>query len=1034
MRRRCFVSLGVVVAAAGTPASHAERVPVAVYTMAEGLARDEVGRIVQDSHGFIWFCSTEGLSRFDGTRFQVFGADSGLPSPDVSDLLETRDGAYWVATDEGIYRLDLTTAQPTSSTPLGQPRIERPPGLNSDPVARVLFESSDGALWVGTAGGLYRVDRHRDSVIWTAMPLSCDDAEGFDTQVNAITEDRDGTLWVGTRGCGLQRRNANRAFERVSPSTQLPASMIPALLMAVDGTLWVGTDRGIAQIDTDADSQATSVMRWLTVADGLPPDAAYSLAQTCDGTIYAGTRVGLVQLTPDVSSSNVHVRTLGRAQGLSDDTAISLASDRDGNLWIGTQEAGAMKLTPSGFTGFGPEDGLREGVIAALVPSTQGELLILSRSKVDRSLVLGNFDQDHFNTTALANSFQQGGWGWGETVMRDHLGALWVATSRGVRIYDRHLTLDTLANRPPTRTLMHKDGLPGDDVFRIFEDSRGDVWIAALGPGGGMARWNRATNRAQQFGIEDGYSGGLPAAFAETPDGAVWIGVYGLDGLYCWRAGHLRRIGIADGLPRGGILALHVDTQGGLWLGSSVDGAALVRDPTAKTLQFEHLRTADGLSSNEISAFTEDNAGRIYFGTGRGVDRFDPATRRFDHYSTADGAPSGRVNIAARDANGALWFASWSHVARLIPTVESPRPTPAARIVGLRLGGVAHPLPALGATRVEEVTLASGTRSVEVEFLAPDLRREGALRYRHRLVGAEAAWSEPDTRRAIEYPLLAAGRYQLEIQAVGPDQSVGATATVALHVLPPIWARGWFMALVAMVLVSAAWLLHRQRVARLVALERVRTRIATDLHDDVGASLSRTAILAEVVRRDIGESNPEASQRLDQIARSAREVVDGMADIVWALDPKKDDLGQLVSRLRAFASEILPPSGVTFSVQAPEDAASLNLSLGAEARRQVYLVLKEAITNAARHAHAQHVAISIQTAGGRLEATVEDDGRGLDPGDEASHSPFGGNGLRNMRARVARCHGTLAITSQSDRGTRIALTLPIAAGQPPGNA
>jgi signal transduction histidine kinase len=228
-----------------------------------------------------------------------------------------------------------------------------------------------------------------------------------------------------------------------------------------------------------------------------------------------------------------------------------------------------------------------------------------------------------------------------------------------------------------------------------------------------------------------------------------------------------------------------------------------------------------------------------------------------------------------------------------------------------------------------------------------------------------------------------------------------------------------------MLIGTGAYAFYRARVAHLVALERVRTNIATDLHDDIGASLSRTAILAEVVQRDIAPTNPAAAERLQRIARSAREVVDGMADVVWSLDPDKDELGELVARVRAFASEVLSGSGVALSIESPGDPATLATVLPAEPRRDAFLVIKEAVLNAARHADARNVSVAIALRDGSIEAVVTDDGRGLAVDAADVRRVVGGNGLKNMKTRALRRGGTFKIESAPGQGTTIAVRIPI---------
>jgi len=325
----------------------------------------------------------------------------------------------------------------------------------------------------------------------------------------------------------------------------------------------------------------------------------------------------------------------------------------------------------------------------------------------------------------------------------------------------------------------------------------------------------------------------------------------------------------------------------------------------------------------------------------------------------------------------------------------------------------------------EGVELPYRRNRIELRFAALSYRDPALLRYQVRLRDG-APWLDASNRPSFQFVDVPPGTYHAEVRAsLDGTRWSAAPARLSFTVLPPFWRTWWFAGLVALALVAGVHALYRVRVARLLALERVRTNIATDLHDDIGASLSRTAILAEVVRRDVAPSNPAAAETLDRIARSAREVVDGMSDVVWALDPERDDLGELVARVRAFASEVLPPSGVAFSVVAPTDAATLATKVGAEPRRHAYLVVKEALSNIARHAEARSASISLGLRDGAIEAIVSDDGRGFHPAPAGAAPTLGGNGLRNMRGRASRCRGTLDVDSTPELGTTITLRIPV---------
>ncbi|HYV27652.1 MAG TPA: ATP-binding protein, partial [Candidatus Eisenbacteria bacterium] len=212
--------------------------------------------------------------------------------------------------------------------------------------------------------------------------------------------------------------------------------------------------------------------------------------------------------------------------------------------------------------------------------------------------------------------------------------------------------------------------------------------------------------------------------------------------------------------------------------------------------------------------------------------------------------------------------------------------------------------------------------------------------------------------------------------------------------------------------------MHRYRVNRLLELERVRTRIATDLHDDIGSSLSQIAILSEVVRQNVGQDSTQVNEPLSRITTSSSELMGTMSDIVWAIDPHKDRLADLTQRMRRFASDVLTARSIDFEFQAPDITRKLNL--GADVRRQVFLVFKESINNIVRHAACSHVDIDLRVKRDLLILSIKDDGRGFDPAQESD-----GHGLVSMQTRAKEMGGTLKISSRTGEGTSVILEMPI---------
>jgi signal transduction histidine kinase len=498
----------------------------------------------------------------------------------------------------------------------------------------------------------------------------------------------------------------------------------------------------------------------------------------------------------------------------------------------------------------------------------------------------------------------------------------------------------------------------------------------------------------------------------------VWIGTS--QGLLRYADGRFAALGTGEGVPRGWIRALHVDLAGRLWIASSLGGLGRVDDPSAERPAIRTYRKADGLSSDNLYCVVDDAWGRVYVGTGQGVDRLDVATGRVKRFTSADGLPKGAVALGFRDRHGSLWFAATLGLARLDPEPEREREPPRTLVTGLRIAGVARAVSALGEPALAGLDLGADENSVSVDFLGLGVSLGEELRYQYRLEGTEGDWSAPSAERTVTFANLGPGSYRFLVRAIDADgRASPEPAAVAFTIAAPVWQRWWFLALAAALLAMAAYALHRYRVRRLLEIERVRTRIATDLHDDIGANLTRISVLSEVASYRSGGGDDS----LASIARISRESVASMSDIVWAVDPRRDSFRDLVRRMRELSDEALTMRGVDVRFSAPESDGDLRL--GHELRRQLYLIFKEAINNASRHSDCARADVAVELDGHRLVLEVSDDGRGFDPAAEAD-----GNGLVNMRKRAEAMRARLEVRSAPGAGTTVRLEVPFRRGRP----
>jgi signal transduction histidine kinase len=250
-------------------------------------------------------------------------------------------------------------------------------------------------------------------------------------------------------------------------------------------------------------------------------------------------------------------------------------------------------------------------------------------------------------------------------------------------------------------------------------------------------------------------------------------------------------------------------------------------------------------------------------------------------------------------------------------------------------------------------------------------------------------------------------------------------ASISFTILRPVWQRWWFLTTIAILTALAIYALYRYRVSHLIKLERVRTRIATDLHDDIGSSLSQIAILSEVVRQKVGDKANGTTEPLNLIADKSREMVDSMSDIVWAINPQKDHLGDLVHRMHRFAGDMLETKDIDYHFTMPDEDE--DISLGADVRREVYLIFKECINNLVKHSAATKAEIEIKLERDFLIIKISDNGSGFDVQNQSNGNSngYGGNGLKNMTRRTKNLGGGISVDSNKNEGTRITLKIPV---------
>src|SRR5262245_11039306 len=370
------------------PYAHSERLPIKVYTTADGLARDYIRRIKQDSHGFIWFCTTEGISRFDGYGFTNYGVADGIPHRIVNDFLETRDGVYLFATQGGLVQFEPNSPDTNASRFTS---VELESNELSNWVTS-LIEDSSGAVWCGTLKGVYRIDRVSNA--WHSQFI--DFRATTPPSVNALAFDSEGALLVGTAYLGLYRLLRDGTIEHYTEKNGLSQNGIASLLVDRSGSIWVGTGTGLTLVRKNLRPNENVAQQVYKTKDGLLNDFIECLYKSSDGRLWVGTRGGICLLVEPKENNGFSFRGYTTANGLQNIWIQSITEDRGNNLWIGAQSGGAIKMPLAGFTSYFETDALGSGFINQLFSDPKGNVHAVSQSADGLEPVFARFDGHHF--------------------------------------------------------------------------------------------------------------------------------------------------------------------------------------------------------------------------------------------------------------------------------------------------------------------------------------------------------------------------------------------------------------------------------------------------------------------------------------------------------------------------------------------------------------------------------------------------------------------------------------------------------------
>ena len=976
--------------AAPQPATDS-RFIVDTWQARDGLPQSSVISMIQTHDGYLWLGTLNGLVRFDGVHFTIFDEANtpGLNSSRIVHLFEDSHSNLWVGTETAGVAL------------LQNGRVKNVDIGGGSREGRLMSacDDADGAVWLYTADGHLLRYFNSQVNVWNME-------EGSLGRCRVLMQEPGGSMWVGADwGQGAVNTNA-----WTQPSLPLFDTIIGAnqqldyLLAGKAGGYWRLAD-GRIQI-----WRRNHLERDLAAYPWEPETPLTTACEDAAGNLIVGTfGDGIYWFDPQ--GNYEHITT---ADGLSHNIILSLCVDREGSLWVGTDGGGLDRVKHNPFQTV-PES--RNLVTQSVCEDIDGGLWAgfnnggLMYLKDGSARVYGI-------TNGLLNLYV-----W--SVLADRSGGVWAGTwGLGGLFRFEAGRFHPVAGPVAVQTA----------VLAIYEDKAGRLWFGTQGGlvGLGEQGWSLLTT-------SNGLGSDTIRAIVEDQTGNLWVGTMGggltlLKGSDCTT---FRKE--ANGLPSDNISSLYVDKEGVLWIGTF--GSGLARYHAGK---WTHFTTDDGLASNGIGYLLEDGEGNLWIGSNAGLMRIPKAglnafaegrTASFHcrTFTEADGLPTrectqGSQPGACGTRDGKLWFPTTRGLAGLNPAELRPNTNPPPVLIeSVAVDGQTQGRNGLQASPPQSVTIPPQRERLEIEYTSLNLASPERARFRYRMAGHESDWVEADRSRIARYSKLPPGEYRFQVIACNEDGVWNATgASLAVIVQPPFWRTLWFASLMGILLVgtivTTVYLVSTQKLQRRLrqqeALEKDRSRIARDLHDQLGASLTQVALLGEMVEGD-KDQPAEVENHARQISQTARDITHVLDEIVWAVNPQNDTLDSLVTYVCKYAQDYLALADLRYRLDVPSTLPASPLR--PEIRHNVFLAAKEAITNVVRHAQAKSVWLRLKLEPGRFTLEIEDDGCGLPDADKPSTR----NGLKNMRKRMEEAGGAFAISPTPEHGTIVRLTAPL---------